>query len=228
MRIKPVYFFLATVLLFSSTLKAQTCDPWITQAYKQMYGRTPSSAECNIRNYNNGSWGSYAELVGYIAGHNRNKSGNFLKGDPWVFQAYVELYNRIPNAWEVNIQNYNNGSWGSYADLKNYIKQYQTAMRKNGITTKAGTLNNNTAVVFTDNSNNVLAVNLVKLDGGQVISAGGGNVISAGGGNVISAGGGNITINHSTPGVSFGGDRTIQSTGTRVVATAGKSKLVIR
>ncbi|HEV7330651.1 MAG TPA: hypothetical protein VGN63_06375 [Flavisolibacter sp.] len=228
MRTKPILTFIVTALLFSATVKAQSCDPWITQAYKQLYGRTPSTAECNIRNYNSGSWSSYAELVGYIAGHNRYKSGNFLKGDPWIFQAYVELYNRIPNAWEVNIQNYNNGSWGSYAELKNYIKQYQNAMSKNGIKTNVGKLNNNTAVVFTDNNNNVLAVDLVKLDGGQVISAGGGNVISAGGGNVISVGGGNLTINQSTPGVSFGGDRTIQSTGTKVVATAGKTKLVIR
>lgn len=228
MRTKQVLILVVTAFFFSATMKAQTCDPWISRAYKQMYGRTPSSAECNIRNYNNGSWGSYAELVGYIAGHNRHKSGNFLKGDPWIFQAYVELYNNIPNAWEVNIQNYNNGSWSSYAELKNYIKQYQTAMSKNGIKTKTGTLNNHTAVVFTDNSNNLLAVDLVKLDGGQVISAGGGNVISAGGGNVISAGGGNLTINQSTPGVNFGSDRTIQSTGTKVITTAGKSKLVIR
>lgn len=229
MKTKPMLTLLVAVLFASTTLNAQSCDPWITKAYSEMYGKAPSAAECKIQNYNSGKWNSYAELVGYIAGYNRYKAGSFLKGDPWIFQAYVELYNRIPNAWELNTQNYNKGSWSSYANLKEYIKQYNSALSQNGIKTIAGkTANNNNAIVFTDNGNNVIAVDLVSLDGGTVISAGGGNVISAGGGNVIAAGGGNFRISTATAGVSFGLDRTVQSAGTRVVATAGNTKLVIR
>jgi hypothetical protein len=47
-----------------------------------LYGRGPSAAECNIKNYNNGTWGNYAGLVGHIAGINRYKPGNHLKGAP--------------------------------------------------------------------------------------------------------------------------------------------------
>ena len=46
-------------------------DPWITQAIYQVwrrmpYASTPTSDECNIMNYNNGSWRTYGELVGYV------------------------------------------------------------------------------------------------------------------------------------------------------------------
>jgi hypothetical protein len=228
MKTKPMLTLLAAVLFLGTTLNAQSCDPWITKAYQEMYGRTPSSSECNTRNYSSGSWNSYAELVGYIAGFNRYKGGNFLKGDPWIFQVYVELYNRIPNAWELNAQNYNKGSWSNYGNLKEYIKQYNTAMSQNGIKTIAGKVNNSDAIVFADNNNNVLGVDLVSLDGGNVIAAGGANVVSAGGANVVAAGGANFRISANTAGVSFGSDRTVQSAGTRVVATAGNTKLVIR
>ena len=59
--------FLALALFFFATsLKAQNCDPWIVDAYKLMYKRTPTATECNIKNYNNGSWRSKAELIGFI------------------------------------------------------------------------------------------------------------------------------------------------------------------
>ena len=32
-----------------------------------------------------------------------------LKGDPWIFQVYKELWGRQPNSWELNMRNYNNG-----------------------------------------------------------------------------------------------------------------------
>jgi hypothetical protein len=220
---------LLAAAFFSLPAKAQNCDPWITKAYKQLYDRGPSATECNIKNYNNGSWSSYAELVGHIAGYNRYKPGNHLKGDPWIFRAYTELYNRNPNAWELNVQNYNNGSWGSYEELKNFIQQYQNALSQNGVRVVVGsTPNGNTAAVFTDNNSKPIAANMISKNGGGVISAGGGNVISAGGGNVISAGGLNLTISQNTAGVSFGSDRTILSAGTKVIPTAGKTKLVVR
>ena len=41
-----------------------------------------------------------------------------LKGDPWIFNAYKDLYNRQPNAWELNIKNYNKGSGEIILTLK--------------------------------------------------------------------------------------------------------------
>jgi hypothetical protein len=159
--------------------------------------------------------------VGHIAGFNRYQPGNHLKGDAWIFRAYTELYNRNPNDWELNIQNYNNGSWNGYDQLKTFIQQYQNSLSQNGIRVHTGrTLNGGTAAVFTDNNAKPLAVNLLSSDGGRVIAASGGNVVSAGGLN--------LTISQNTAGVAFGSDRTVQSAGTRIVPTAGKTKLVIR
>lgn len=65
MRIKSICLFVIICTLASNT-KAQNCDPWITKIYKQFYGRTPNAVECNIRNYNNGSWNSFDQLSGFI------------------------------------------------------------------------------------------------------------------------------------------------------------------
>src|SRR3712207_735827 len=104
---------LLSALAWGFKVNAQNCDPWIKQAYNQLYQRNPSADECNIRNYNNGSWNSYNELVGYIKNYNNKSqaSASQLKGDTWIFNAYKELYGRQPNVWELNVQNYNLGSW---------------------------------------------------------------------------------------------------------------------
>jgi hypothetical protein len=65
---------LLAVLVLSNGSFAQNCDPWIVQIYKQLYNRTPSAEECNIRNYNNGSWNNYDQLVSYIKAYNSQKS----------------------------------------------------------------------------------------------------------------------------------------------------------
>jgi hypothetical protein len=117
-------------------LKAQTCDPWIVKAYDQLYGRTATAEECKIANYNGGKWNSYVELVGHIATYNRNRAGNHLKGDPWIFMAYVELYNRAPYAFELNIKLYNNGSWNNYEELKKYVGETQASLQKAGAVVK--------------------------------------------------------------------------------------------
>ncbi len=61
-------------LLHGTSLKAQNCDPWIKQIYNELYGRTPNGTECNIVNYNYGSWGSYEELKGLIRSYNSSKT----------------------------------------------------------------------------------------------------------------------------------------------------------
>jgi hypothetical protein len=109
-------------LVFSSVMlvtavHSQNCDPWIKNAYQKLFKRPANAQECSIRNYNNGSWSSECELLGYVA---RYKN----LGDPWIFQVYCELRNRVPDASELNIYNYNNGSWRNYGELRNYVSNY--------------------------------------------------------------------------------------------------------
>lgn len=65
----PYLLFLAAFLSLTSA-RAQSCDPWIIQAYGELFGRKPTAAECNISNYNNGSWNNYDQLKGYIKAYN--------------------------------------------------------------------------------------------------------------------------------------------------------------
>jgi hypothetical protein len=114
-----------------------------------------------------------------------------LKGDPWIFQVYSEVYGRKPNAWELNIYNYNNGSWNSYDQLKGLIRDYQNYLKQQKIEIRTGGYNGNIAVGFFKNGKQV-AVNVVAAGGGNVVAAGGANVVAAGGANVVAAGGANV------------------------------------
>ena len=227
MKRKVLVFVFVSSVVFFNNVKGQSCDPWIISAYKQLYNRTPNNDECDIHHYNNGSWRNYNELVGYIRAY---------RGDPWIFKIYQEVYYREPNAWELNIRNYNNGSWNNYNELKNYIIQFQNSLSNNHLQIKIAPLKENQSIagffidgrqvgvdVITAGAGNVIAAG-----GGNVIAAGGGNVIAAGGGNVIAAGGGNIAVNSGMAGVNFGGRYTVQSVGTKVIATSGNGALIIR
>jgi hypothetical protein len=151
-----------------------------------------------------------------------------LKGDPWIFQVYQETYNRQPSAWELNINNYNSGSWNNYAELKKYVQEYQASIKNSGLsigTQKSG--NDKLLVGFVENGK-LLAVNLISSDGGKVIAAGGGNVVAAGGGNAVAAGGANFRFDANTAGVSFGGKYQTVSGAKRIIPASGKGALVIK
>lgn len=100
-------------------------DPWVTRAFKEVMGREPFGAgngdECNISLYGNGSWSSYADLQ-----HKIRAAAAAGCRDPWVSSAIREVLGRHPvgfaNANECNISLYGNGSWSSYADLKNKVQ----------------------------------------------------------------------------------------------------------
>ncbi|MCW3113539.1 MAG: hypothetical protein JWR18_1935 [Segetibacter sp.] len=203
---KKFTILLFTVLLTSfSTKSFAQCDPWIVSGYKELFGRAPSSSECNIKNYNNGSWRSYCELVRYIAGYNRF-------GDNWIFQAYCELYTRTPNKWELNIKNYNNGSWNNYNELKTYISRFQSTLSGSGLGIITVTGKGQTLAIFTENKKAV-TVNLISADGANVVAAGGANVVAAGGANVVAAGGANV--------VASGGANVVASGGANLIGQAG-------
>ncbi len=61
-------FLLATLGI--TTASAQCRDPWINQAYRELTGRAPAgqgeAGVCNIKLYNNGTWGPYSDLKGYV------------------------------------------------------------------------------------------------------------------------------------------------------------------
>lgn len=232
-------FFLTSCCTLN--LFSQSCDPWITQAYKELYNRAPSSSECNIYNYNKGSWNGYDQLKGYIRKFNdalpkaTKEVMPSLTGDPWIFKIYKELYNRQPNAWELNIQLYNKGSWSSYDNLKKYIQDYQQSSSNNGLSVATAPYNGNVLVGFYLTGQQV-ATNVVAPGGGNVVAAGGANVIAAGdakvvaagGANVVAPGGANIIVNSSMAGVRIGDKYVGQSGTTRVIPTSGSAAMIIK
>lgn len=235
---------LGSVLTFTQA-KAQ-CDPWIVDAYKYLHGRTPSSAECNIKNYNNGSWGSYAQLLSLVYNYSKPLG---MQGDPWIIQAYWEMYQKLPQPWELNVKNYNSGSWNSYDDLKKYIKEYKTNMSSAGITIVSGQNTKGNVLVGHLQNGNLVALSEVSKNKGEVIASGGGNVVAGGGGNLIGQAGGNLiggaganVINpsgnnviatgggnlNSLKGVSFIGQYTTLSAGSTAIKTSGKGRIAIQ
>ena len=226
------------VLFVSSAASAQSCDPWIVSIYKTLYQKAPSSEECNIKNYNNGSWSSYQQLTDLIKNYQSkiksSKSSTVINasvtGDPWITAIYKELHNRQPNSWEYNIRNYNNGTWRSYQELKGYVSQFQKSLKDNGITIETAVLNNESNLVVFKKNGEQIAVNLLSNKGGNVIASGGGNVIAAGGGNVIAAGGGNLSfhVGANLGGANFGSGYTVQSGAKLQIKTSGNGSLVIK
>ena len=224
---------------------AANCDPWIVQIYKQLYGRGPSAEECNIRNYNGGSWSSYEQLTGLVKNYVTSKGGGnnttpnnpvtvTLKGDPWIFQAYKEMYGRDPIAFELNKDLYNKGSWGSYEELKKYVREYNNAMKQLASQIQSANLTNGMSLVSFGGQ----AVNRVDVNGGRIIAAGGekvlealkkagfsidasGNVVSAGGANAVAAGGANVVAAGGGNVVSAGGANVVAAGGANVVSAGG-------
>jgi len=149
-----------------------------------------------------------------------------LTGDPWIKQAYQELYSRQPNAWEYNIKNYNSGSWNNYSELKNYVSQYQSSMTTQRLNTSTALLPDNNIAVFFVQGGKSIAVDLIAQDGGTLIAAGAGNIALNSGANFLSKVG--ITVKSDLAGVYFGSKYAVQSTGTKVIPVSGKGALIIR
>jgi len=239
---KQKHFLSLTLFIFciGTMAKAQSCDPWITKAYQQLYKRSPITAECNIQNYNNGSWNNYDELVGYIKTFQAPAE---VKGDPWIFQVYNELYYRKPNAWEVNIKNYNNGSWNNYNDLKKYIQDFQASIQKQGLQIKTAQAKGGKALVGFFINGQQTAADVVSMDKGKILATGssildknnpsligmdGASLIGMDGGTLVGPDGGTISVGSNTAGVTFGNSFTLQTEGTKVITTSGKGALIIK
>jgi len=153
------------------------------------------------------------------------KASAQLKGDSWIFSAYQELYHRQPNAWELNIHNYNNGSWNNYDELRRYVKMYQISLRNNNLTVSTTMLASGNLVALFNQNGISIAADLITNDGGSIIAQGGGNIVAQGGGNVISTNGSNFV---DLKGVSFGSKYQTLSVGTTIIPASGNGALIIR
>ncbi|WP_162427369.1 hypothetical protein [Pontibacter pudoricolor] len=215
----------------SSNSSTQNCDPWIVQIYQQEFRRNPTADECNIRNYNDGSWASYADLKSYIKGYQSKSAGNAntsspvktvkLEGDPWIFKAYRELYRREPVALELNVNNYNGGTWANYAQLKRFVAEFQTSLKKHNAQIKTVDTTNGNQLTGLYLNGEQVAVALISKNGGGVVAAGGMNVVSAGGANVVAAGGMNVVSPGGGNVVSAGGANVVSAGGANVVSAGG-------
>lgn len=237
MKLKSLILLFILCSFLAKNSNAQNCDPWIVQIYKELYNASPTAKECDIKNYNNGSWNSYNELKGYIKQYKMIGTGQKINltwkytpsevsGDQWITQIYNELYGRKPNAWEYNILNYNEGSWRSYDELKNLIRQYQSNVSSAGMFLDLYDLGNGRFVVDLKINGKSIAVNMIEGRGGNVVASGGANVISAGGANVVSAGGANVVSPGGANVVSPGGANVVSSGGGNVISPGGGNLVI--
>ncbi len=150
------------------------------------------------------------------------------KGDPWIFQAYQELYYRQPNAWELNIRNYGDGSWKNYGELKSYIQQYQNSQKFQGLSVRTINLSNGQVAALFNKDGRAVAVDLITNDGGSIVASGAGNIVASGAGNIVTNASGNIT---GLLGVYFGPSSTkvlVSGPGAGVYKTSGSGALIIK
>ena len=154
-----------------------------------------------------------------------------LTGDPWIFQVYKELWGRQPSAWELNINNYNSGSWNNYGELKNYIKDYQYSLQSQSYKTSVVSVANNRSVVGFYQNGQQIAVTLIGNDGGTLISNDVARLIgndSAGSpASLVGNDGASIQLKNMA-GVYFGSMYGTLSAGSKRIKTSGKGSIIIR
>jgi hypothetical protein len=165
---------------------------------------------------------------------NNYLAGNYIvyqtfKGDPYILKAYQELYKRQPNAWELNIFNYNNGSWASYDYIKKYIQDFQTYMQRQNVKFAFGTTKNKAQVVVGLIVNNqLIAADVISIGGGAIVAQGGSSVLAQGGAKVAIKGGSSFKITKDIAGFSFGSGADAPPKGTQRFLTSGPGALIVK
>lgn len=162
-----------------------------------------------------------------------NVSAQTISGDPLIFKAYKELYNRQPNALEINLKNYNAGSWNDYEELKKNVQEFQTSLQQSGLTLSTVYVNN-VAIVGIRQNGHQIAVAALSLNGGKILASGGAEIVKGAAGYIVSGSGGNLTgqdglgiiINSKMGGISFGMPNTLSTENIKVVRS-GKGALII-
>jgi hypothetical protein len=138
------------------------------------------------------------------------------KADPWIIQAYNELYKRQPSTWELNINNYNLGSWNNYPELKGYIQQYQKSLQNNGYTVSLKPLANNQSQVTFLQNGTAVAVGLIGNDAGSLVGNDGASLIG-------NDSGGLATISFADVATKFS-----QAAGIKYLKTSGRGRIVFK
>jgi hypothetical protein len=132
--------------------------------------------------------------------------------DPWITIAIWDIFasTRQPAGvgrfGDCDPQRYNNGSWGSYADLYQGVRTAFDNMNGNVSTTKSS-LSNGTYKIVTDAGSGFTWTQIVSHDGGTLIGNDSAGVVASGGGNF------------SAKAITIGNEKRIK---------LGKSVLIIR
>jgi hypothetical protein len=171
-------------------------DPWIAQAIFQVWHRMPYAStnvsdECNIMNYNHGSWRTYGELVGYVRAvvpQNAPPQPGFGSGfrqsltvQP-VTSVAPATFNSLPQRDYMGTRQVQlNGAWYVIASGGGNV-----------IASGGGNFVGHTSTGGTLISTN--GGNIISSDAASLIGHDGASVIASGGGNLIASGGGNITL----------------------------------
>jgi hypothetical protein len=145
-----------------------------------------------------------------------NFNASAQKADPWIIQAYKEMYGRQPTTWELNIKNYNLGSWNNYPQLKEYIKEYQNSMQSNGYTVSVTALANNQSKVTFLQNGTAVAVGLIGNDAGSLIGNDAGSLVGNDGASLAA--------------ISFADVATkfTQASGIKYVKASGRGRIVFK
>jgi len=152
--------------------------------------------------------------------------------DPWINQAYREL-GKTPagqgEAGQCNIKFYNNGTWGSYPELKRYVQEFQScgitvghAMLPNGhsvMAIKAPSFG--TAVNVLDAAGNIFAEGAAK-----AAAAGASKLIGNDSGGLVGQDGSTIMVDQNAPGFIFSGNFGTLSG--RRIKTSGRGGIRVR
>lgn len=161
-------------------------------------------------------------------------SAQQVKGDPWIFQVYKELYGRQPNAWEIQIKLYNNGSWKDYNQLKQYVKDYQASLSSNSLSVSVTAIKSSpNAAALINQNGKTIAADLISQDGNGIVAQGGGNLVNTNGSNlkdvngnnIVAQGGGNL---RDIPGASLGSNRQLMAGDKKIIKTSGQGAIIIR
>ena len=149
--------------------------------------------------------------------------------NPMIIQAYKEIYHRKPNTWELNVHNYNNGSWKTYPELKGYVQQFQTALKKQKLAIAVGLTKNTgqSAVGFAVN-NKLIGADIAADVNGEIIAEGGPKVTAQMGTLVVAEDGRNYVIVPELSGVNFGTTKDMPKPGEKHFATSGNGVLIIQ
>lgn len=143
--------------------QARCGDFWVSYAFMRLSaGGIATGEHCNVRNYNNGRWGSLTELIGLVECYSRR---GFPCGNLELAQ-YVQ-----PSGANVRVISVVNGKGIG-----------EMVFNGAGRMVAAGGGN-----IFNANGGQMVAAG-----GGNMVAAGGGNMVAAGGGNLVGNDGASI------------------------------------